>query len=94
MAGVAGGIARIGSGGDLDHGALWSGAHPEEQEGRAAPLLCVGRSAVRDRPVRRLSPGAALHSLTTTTALLLRICVLFNTPAGPTNIILRDVGVR
>ena len=62
MAGVAGGIARFSSGGDLDHGALWRGAHPEPptQETRAAPQLCAGRSALRDRPVRRLSPGGWL----------------------------------
>ena len=48
MAGVAGGIARIGSGWDLDHGALWRGAHPEPQETRAAPQLCPGPRPVRE----------------------------------------------
>ena len=34
----------VGSGGEVDHGELSGGAHREEQEQRAAPQLCVGRS--------------------------------------------------
>ena len=49
-----------GSGGEVDHGELSGGAHREEQEQRAAPLLCVGRSAQRDRPITYVTPlGAA-----------------------------------
>ena len=48
-----------GSGGEVDHGELSGGAHREEQEQRAAPLLCVGRSAQRDRPITYVNtPGA------------------------------------
>ena len=38
----------VGSGGWVDHGELSGGAHREEQEQRAAPLLCLGRRPVRD----------------------------------------------
>ena len=48
MAGVAGGIGCVSSGGEVDHEALWRGAHLEEQEARAAPVLCLGRRPVRD----------------------------------------------
>ena len=49
MPGVGGGVGWVGRGGKVDHGELSGGAHPDEQEQRAAPLLCLGRRpAARD----------------------------------------------
>ena len=46
---------------EVDHGGLSGGAHREEQEPRAAPLLCVGRS-LRDRPSTYvITLGAVLY---------------------------------
>ena len=45
---VGGGMGWVGSGGEVDHGELSGGAHREEQEQRAAPVLCLGRRPVRD----------------------------------------------
>ena len=59
MPGVGGGVGCVGSGGEVDHGELSGGAHREEQEQRAAPLLCVGRSAQRDRPITYVTPLGA-----------------------------------
>ena len=58
--GVGGGVGWVGSGGKVDHGELSGGAHREEQEQRAAPLLCVGRSAQRDRPITYVTPLGAV----------------------------------
>ena len=48
MPGVGGGVGYINSGWAVDHGGLSGGEHREEQEERAAPLLCLGRRPVRD----------------------------------------------
>ena len=57
MAGVAGGIGCVGSGGEVDHGALWSGAHLEEQEARAAPCFAWGDPLCARAPFVDYHPG-------------------------------------
>ena len=62
----------------MDNGALWRGAHLEEQEARAAPVLCLGRRPVARRPHVVITPWAAGYYIVTCTPCM---ALLWLTPA-------------